>query len=142
MSEKADNTYLKKFGKKLKELKKESNLSYRKIATKCNLDFSDIKRYEDGEINVTLESIAELAKGYSKHPKKLFDFDWGSEFPPDEEEVLKKELLLKETQINAIEEQNKKTISDLKKEIQVLTKMLKNSEKKIEKLNKKLAKSV
>lgn len=136
MSENADNTYLKKFGEKLKKLKKESNLSYRKIATKCNLDFSDIKRYEDGEINVTLESIAELAKGYSRHPKELFDFDWGSEFPQDNEDILRKELILKETQINAIEEQNEKTVSDLKKEIRVLTKTLKAKEKEIKKLNK------
>lgn len=69
-----DKNYLKKFGENLERIKKEKNLSYRKIAANCNIEFADIKRYVDGKINPTLLSLADLAKGLDVHPKELLDF--------------------------------------------------------------------
>jgi transcriptional regulator with XRE-family HTH domain len=70
------NKYLKKFGRRLALLKKESKMSYRKIASKCNIEHSDIKRYVDGEINPTLLSIIELSKGFGVKTNVLLDIEW------------------------------------------------------------------
>jgi len=73
MAKEVDN-YLKQFGKNLERIKREKKLSYRKIAANCNIEHSDIKRYVDGEINLTLLSLVDLAKGLDIHPKELLDF--------------------------------------------------------------------
>ncbi|WP_242457706.1 helix-turn-helix domain-containing protein [Pedobacter sp. BS3] len=78
--EKNKQDILVKFGKRLSAIRKEKKLSYRKIATLCNIDHSDIKRYEDGKKNLTLLTITELATGLGIHPKDLLDFDYGIDF--------------------------------------------------------------
>ena len=50
-------------------------LSLRVLAQRCNLDFSDIGKYERGEINLQLSTVHELAEGLEVHPKELFDFE-------------------------------------------------------------------
>lgn len=62
------------FGKQLKELRLSQGLSLRELAQRCNLDYSDISKYEKGEVNLQLSSIYELAKGLNVHPKELFNF--------------------------------------------------------------------
>ena len=79
MIEEAKKIHLTRFGNHLGELKKLSGLSYRKIASKCNIEASDIKRYVDGEINPTLISLLELAKGLGIEAKELLDYDWRGE---------------------------------------------------------------
>jgi len=69
-----EEDYLRKFGNHLLEIKKAKSLSYRKIAANCNIEHSDIKRYVDGQINPTLLSLIELAKGLGIEPKELLDF--------------------------------------------------------------------
>ena len=71
--------FLKKFGKRVAELRKSKDLSYRKLAQRCNIDYSDISKIEKGLIKIQLPTILELAKGLEVHPKELFDFD----FPVD-----------------------------------------------------------
>ncbi|QJD95980.1 helix-turn-helix transcriptional regulator [Mucilaginibacter robiniae] len=63
-----------KFGRHLESLRKSKNLSLRKLAQNCNIDYADIKRYENGEINVTLLSVIELANGLGISAKELMDF--------------------------------------------------------------------
>ena len=75
MSEK-DEIYLKRFGENLEGLKKSSGLSYRKIAANCNVEHSDIKRYVDGQINPTLLTIIDLAKGLGVEPMELLNVQW------------------------------------------------------------------
>ncbi|RZK60232.1 MAG: XRE family transcriptional regulator [Pedobacter sp.] len=71
---KEEEDYLKKFGNHLWETKKAKGLSYRKIAANRNIEHSDIKRYVDGQINPTLLSLIELAKGLGIEPKELLEF--------------------------------------------------------------------
>ena len=71
--------FLKKFGKRVAELRKSKDLSYRKLAQRCNIDYSDISKIEKGLIKIQLPTILELAKGLEVHPKELFNFD----FPVD-----------------------------------------------------------
>ena len=80
MPQQDGNDILIRFGKNLEEIKKRKNLTYRKIATRCNVDHSDIKKYVDGKISPSVLTIIELAKGLGVHPKELFDFDFGIKF--------------------------------------------------------------
>jgi len=70
------NNFLKNFGEKLHAIRKKKGLSYRKLDSLCNLDHSYISKIEKGEVNVTLETVLELAKGLEIHPKELFDFNF------------------------------------------------------------------
>lgn len=65
---------LKEFGKHLEMLRKKQNLSLRKLATRCNIDYADIKRYEDGDINMSFYSMVDLANGLKVSLKELMDF--------------------------------------------------------------------
>lgn len=67
------------FGKRIKELRKIRNLSLRELSQRCNLDYSDIAKYERGEVNVQLSTIYELAKGLQISPKEFFDFEFDSQ---------------------------------------------------------------
>lgn len=68
-----------KLGQKLKELKSQSNLSYRKLAQRCNLDHADIKKYEKG-VDLRFLTIIELAKAYGVDPKEILDIDYDINF--------------------------------------------------------------
>ncbi|MGZ3873166.1 MAG: helix-turn-helix domain-containing protein [Mucilaginibacter sp.] len=74
MIDEHDKLYLKKFGAHLAQLRHEKNLSFRKMSLKCKIDHSDIKKYENGETNITLLTLAELAKGLGMESKDLLDF--------------------------------------------------------------------
>ncbi|MBA6153098.1 helix-turn-helix domain-containing protein [Gelidibacter maritimus] len=64
------------FGKRIRALRKDKNLSLRKLSQRCNLDYSDIAKYEKGEVNIQLSTIYELSVGLQVAPKELFDFDF------------------------------------------------------------------
>lgn len=73
----AEETYqdiLKQFGAHLASIRKQKKLSLRKLAINCNVDWSDIAKYERGEINISLKTVAELAKGLDVPYKQLMDF--------------------------------------------------------------------
>lgn len=66
--------FLEKFGKHLQNLRKQKNLSLRKLAQKCEVDFADIKRYENGQINPTLLTVLELSRGLEVSVVELMSF--------------------------------------------------------------------
>ncbi len=63
-----------KFGRHLQSLRKKKNLSLRKLALNCNIEHSDIKRYENGEINMTFLTMVELSKGLNVSLNELIAF--------------------------------------------------------------------
>lgn len=65
---------LQRFGKRLQALRLSQGLSLRKLALKCNIDYADIKRYENGDINLTLVSMMDLADALDIEVKDLLDF--------------------------------------------------------------------
>ena len=69
-----DKEVLMQFGKHLKTLRLAKKLTYRKMALLCNIDYSDIQRFESGKINITLLTIFELAKALEVEPKELLEF--------------------------------------------------------------------
>ena len=76
MAKAADSDFLIQFGKQLEKLRKKKDLSYRKLAQNCNIDYSDISKIEKGKANITMLTLLELAKGLEIHPKKLLDFEF------------------------------------------------------------------
>ncbi|QEM03050.1 helix-turn-helix transcriptional regulator [Mucilaginibacter rubeus] len=69
-----DRGILIQFGKRLKSLRQSKNLTLRKMALLCNVEYADIQRYETGKQNITLLSLAELAKALDVEPRELLDF--------------------------------------------------------------------
>jgi transcriptional regulator with XRE-family HTH domain len=53
----------KKFGKKLKKISEAKGMSLLQVSYNCTIDESDISKIEQGQFNITLSAIAELAKG-------------------------------------------------------------------------------
>lgn len=63
------------FGKNLKRIREYRNLSFRKLAQRCDIDYSNLNKIEKGKINISLSTILELSKGLEVHPRELFDFN-------------------------------------------------------------------
>ena len=74
MYSEAQQEYLRRFGKHLEMLRKRNNLSFRKLAQRCNIDYSNLKKYEKGEINISMLSLLDLAGGLGVSVKDLMDF--------------------------------------------------------------------
>lgn len=49
------------FGTNLRRIRKERGFSQRELSARCNVDNADISRMENGEINVTLRTLSQLA---------------------------------------------------------------------------------
>ncbi len=67
------------FGKNVEKYRKETGLSYRELAQKCDVDHSNISKIEKGEVDLRISTIQELAKGLRISPKELFDFEFDFE---------------------------------------------------------------
>ena len=71
-----DQEYIDAFGKHLKSLRLEAGLTQEQLAENCNVDFTQIGRYERGVRSPSLASMKKLAKGLKVHPRILLDFDF------------------------------------------------------------------
>lgn len=65
---------LEKFGNHVRSIRVSKKLTYRKLATQCNIDFSNLRRIEQGKLNVTLITILELAKGLDVTASELLNY--------------------------------------------------------------------
>ena len=63
----------KKFGEKLRELRKQKNLSQEDLAFKSGLHRTYISDIERGSRNVSLKNIEKIAKALGVAPKILLD---------------------------------------------------------------------
>ena len=70
----SEKNNLKAFGNHLEKLRKSKNLSLRKLALNCDIDHGDIKKYENGDRNMTFLTMIEYAKGLGITLKELMDF--------------------------------------------------------------------
>ncbi len=75
MEPKDKHEVLIQFGKRLAALRKKRKLSFRGMAAQCNVDSSDIKKYENGQRDLQLTTIVDLAIGLGVHPSSLLHFD-------------------------------------------------------------------
>lgn len=60
------------FGKRLKEVRVEKGLSYRKLAQLCDVDHSQISKIEKGQVDVQISTAFELARGLGVEVVELF----------------------------------------------------------------------
>lgn len=67
-------TVRKKFGKRMRELRKVVNLSQEGLGFKANIHRTYIGSIERGEQNVSLDNIYKLAKALKVPMKELFEF--------------------------------------------------------------------
>ena len=73
MIDKKEKRYSKEFGKRIKELRKECEMSQSDLGGKAELEKTSIQRIERG-YNPTLKTIKKLADGLNVSMSKLFDF--------------------------------------------------------------------
>ena len=66
--------FMKAFGKNLKALRNNANLSQEDLANDCDISISQIGRIERGEINTTISTLFVLSKALNIEVKNLFDF--------------------------------------------------------------------
>jgi transcriptional regulator with XRE-family HTH domain len=62
------------FGKNLKALRNDAELSQEDLANDCDISISQIGRIERGEINTTISTLFVLAKALNIEVRDLFDF--------------------------------------------------------------------
>ncbi|WP_162946511.1 helix-turn-helix domain-containing protein [Chitinophaga barathri] len=70
-----DRKIIVKFGKHLAKLRTEKGLSQRELSHRCRIDYSKIGAMERGEVNLTLVSMVELARGLEISPSLLLNWD-------------------------------------------------------------------
>ncbi|MBS1505931.1 MAG: helix-turn-helix transcriptional regulator [Cyclobacteriaceae bacterium] len=75
MQNKKKKEALIQFGKRLSQIRKAKKLSFRQFAVLCDVDYSDIKKMEKGDINITIATLMDLAIGLGIHPKELLNFE-------------------------------------------------------------------
>lgn len=76
MAKQVTKSNLHVFGANLQKLREAQGLSYRQMATACDIDHSKIAKIEKGQINITLTTVFQLAKALSVPPAQLFDGDF------------------------------------------------------------------
>ena len=69
-----DIAFLKSFGKRLKQLRKEKGISQAQLAFEANTEISQISRIERGIINTTIANAKLLSKILEVPITDLFDF--------------------------------------------------------------------
>ena len=69
-----DAKFIKKFGLKLRELRKAKGISQEELAGDTGFELSQIGRIERGEINTSISHIAAIAKALKIKPEELFQF--------------------------------------------------------------------
>lgn len=73
--EKNDILLLQKFGERVATFRARRNLSQRQLSDLCGIDHGNISRIENGKLNVTLTTMAQLASALGVAPKRLVDFE-------------------------------------------------------------------
>lgn len=74
MIKNSDKKALKKFGENIRRLRDVQKLSLRDVSINCNIDNSKISKIEQGQVNITLTTMLELAKGLNVTPSELLKF--------------------------------------------------------------------
>lgn len=75
MNNNRDIDFIKRFGKNLRKIRKDKNMSQEKLALIADTSRSQIARIERGEINPTLTTINRFAEALQIDIQYLFQFD-------------------------------------------------------------------
>ena len=74
MPNKRDQTYIKKFGDNLRNIRHNKGISQGRLSLLADLPLSQVGRIERGEINTTIITLSKLANALQVEPKLLLDF--------------------------------------------------------------------
>ena len=69
-----DDKFIKKFGLRLRELRKAKGISQEQLAGETGFEVSQIGRIERGEINTSISHVAAIAKALKIKSEELFQF--------------------------------------------------------------------
>ena len=75
MNKAVDRRALRKFRQRLSSLRKQKNLSLRELSYACNVDNSKISKIEKGLVNITFNTIVQLAEALEVKVSELMDID-------------------------------------------------------------------
>ena len=67
-----DDKAIKKFGKKLREIRQSRGISQEDLALKCGLEYSQVNRIELGKVNTSISHVFLLAKHLEINPAQFF----------------------------------------------------------------------
>ena len=70
-----NDKFLKALGARIRQLRKERNLTQEDLGAICNNHGEQIGRIERGELNVTSSTLYMIAEGLKISMKELFDFE-------------------------------------------------------------------
>lgn len=69
-----DDRVLRKFGQKIRAVRKSKNISQEVLALECGLEYSQINRIELGKVNTSISHLFLIAKALKVSPNELIDF--------------------------------------------------------------------
>jgi transcriptional regulator with XRE-family HTH domain len=69
-----DEKFIKKFGIRVREIRRSKGLSQEQLAGETGFELSQIGRIERGEINTSISHVAAIAVALKVKPQDLFDF--------------------------------------------------------------------
>jgi len=67
---------LQEIGKRIAEIRVKNKQTLDDIEFLSGIDSSDIHKYEQGKINLTIRTLVKLSLALKIHPRELFDFDF------------------------------------------------------------------
>lgn len=70
-----DQEIINAFGKRVKELREQRGLSVDVLAAQANIEFRQLYRVENGEVNPSISTVYAIAKGLEIPFKELMDLD-------------------------------------------------------------------
>ncbi len=76
MIRESDKTNLNKLGLHIKKLREAKGLSFRELSYACDIDNSKISKIEKGQINITFNTILQLAKALEVTPSELLNTEF------------------------------------------------------------------
>ncbi|WP_396172740.1 helix-turn-helix domain-containing protein [Flavobacterium sp.] len=71
----ANYSFIKAFGKNLRNIRLEKKVSMQNLAYSINIEYSQISRIELGKINTTISTAYEIAKALEVPLQDLFNFE-------------------------------------------------------------------
>ena len=69
-----DVKFIKKFGLRLRDIRKAKGISQEQLAGDTGFEVSQIGRIERGEINTSISHVAAISKALEVKPEELFQF--------------------------------------------------------------------
>jgi transcriptional regulator with XRE-family HTH domain len=70
-----DDKFVKKFGKRLQQVRKSKKVTQEELSYRTGFELSQIGRIERGTVNTSISHVSAIAKALKIKSIELFDFD-------------------------------------------------------------------